>query len=72
MDADEIVIHEVERQRVAVVLKLLRKGIRQPREPAHGHAHREVLALGIRRADVLCVGLADLGVFLMPVHSAGL
>jgi hypothetical protein len=38
---------------MGVVLCLLGEGIRQPREPAHVHPHREVLALDVRRADVL-------------------
>ena len=36
-------------------LDLLREGIRQAREPAHGHADRQVLAFHERRADVLRV-----------------
>ena len=54
----EVVIGEVERQRVRVVLSLFAERIGQPREPAHGHPHREVLSLGIAGADVLGSGTA--------------
>jgi hypothetical protein len=52
MDADEIVIEELMRQRVAVILDLFREGVRQPREAAHAHPHIEVLALDIRGRDM--------------------
>ena len=41
---------------MVVVLGLLREGIRQPREAAHLHPHREVLPLGVAGADVLRIG----------------
>ncbi len=37
---------------------LLGKAVCQPGEPAHGHAHREVLALRVEWGDVLGLGLA--------------
>lgn len=58
MNAHEVVIHHVERDRVCVVLDLLREGIRQAGEAAHVHAHREIVPLHIRRADVVEIGLA--------------
>lgn len=59
MDADKFVMHEVDRDGMGVVLDLLREPVRQAREPAHPHAHREVLALGVGRADVLGIGAAS-------------
>lgn len=35
MDADEIVIDEIERQSVAMVVELLREGVGEAREAAH-------------------------------------
>jgi hypothetical protein len=35
------------------------KCVRQAREAFHAHTHREVLALDVRRADVVGVGIAD-------------
>jgi len=58
LNAHPIVMHEIECQRVHVVLELLRKSVRQPSEPPHAHAHGEVLALHVRRADMLRIGLA--------------
>jgi hypothetical protein len=46
MNPAEVVIHEIERERVLVILKLFREPIRQPSESADGHTHREILALG--------------------------
>lgn len=62
MDADKVVIHHVESDRVGVVLDLLRECVRQPCEPAHVHPQREVRPLHVGRADVLRIGRAfDLG-----------
>ena len=58
MHPHEVVKREVERQRVGVVLSLLRERVRQPREAAHRHPHREVLPLNVARADVRLVGFA--------------
>jgi len=52
MDPDEIVVREVKRDGRLEILDPLGKGIREPSEPAHRHAHREVLALDVARADV--------------------
>jgi hypothetical protein len=38
-----------------MVFDLLGKGIRQPRETAHLHAHRKVRPLDVRRADMLAL-----------------
>ena len=58
MHAAEVVIHEVQGDRCCVVLDLLRERIRQPREPAHVHAHGEILTLHVRRGYVLRVRVA--------------
>ena len=58
MDSAEIVEHEVEHQRVNVVVELLRESVGQPGGPAHAHAHGEVLALDIGRGNVRHVGVA--------------
>ncbi len=46
MDADEIVIEEVQRHRVRVIFHLLRKRVRQSRHAARMHADVEVVPLG--------------------------
>lgn len=56
MDADEVIPDGVERDHVGVVLELLRESVGQPREAAHVHSHREVLALHIARRNVLGIG----------------
>ncbi len=58
MDADKVVMHGVDGNRVCVVLDLLGKGVRQAREPARSHAERKVGPLGVGRADVRRIGTA--------------
>jgi hypothetical protein len=43
--AGEVVVHEVQRNRVRKVLDLATEPIGQPREAPHPHPHRQVLAL---------------------------
>ena len=51
MNTTEVVVHEVQRDRVHVILDLLRERVRQTGEAAHSHAHREVLALDVGGRD---------------------
>jgi hypothetical protein len=55
MNPAEIVVHVVQSNRVFQVFKFFGEGIRQSGKAAHGHTHREVLPLDIRRGDVLKV-----------------
>ena len=55
-NAAKVVIHEVECNRMAVIFKLFREGIREPGETAHGHTHGEILSLYKGRAHVLRIG----------------
>lgn len=50
--ASEIVVHEVDCQRVNVVLKFLGKPIGQSGESAHVHPHRKILALDVAGRDI--------------------
>jgi hypothetical protein len=59
MNPDEIVMHEVDRQRCDVILDFFRVSIGQTRVAAHLHTHREILALDKAGADVLRVGIAN-------------
>jgi hypothetical protein len=52
LDASEIVVHVVKGDHRLVVVELLGEGVRQPREAAHVHPHREVLALDVAGRDV--------------------
>ena len=58
MDANKIVMHVMETDRMGVVLDLLAKRVRQPSEPPHAHPHRQVRSLRIARADMLRVRFA--------------
>ena len=58
MGVPEIAVHEVERNGLGVILKILAEGVRQPREPARRYPHRWVLALHVGRGDVLRIGIA--------------
>lgn len=51
MNPAEVVIHEVERKRVFVILKLFRESIRKARETTHRHSHCEVLPLRKARGN---------------------
>ena len=55
MDAAKVVIGEVQRDGCFQVLKFLRESVRQARESAHPHPHREVLALDKASRDVVRV-----------------
>ena len=52
MNPAEVVEHEVERERMHLVLELLPKGVREPCEPTDTHSDVQVLPLHIRRANV--------------------
>ena len=56
MNAAEVVIHEVERERVLVVLDFLGECIRQPRKAAHVHPHRKILPFDKTCRNVPSVG----------------
>jgi len=55
MDANEIVIEEMQRHRVLMVLKLFRERVREPGHAARMHADVQVVPFRIGRADVLRV-----------------
>jgi hypothetical protein len=54
-----VVVHKVQGDHVAVVLKLLAESIGQPRETAHPHSHREIAAFYKRCADVVWIRIAS-------------
>ena len=54
----------MERESRDVVLDLLGEGVCQAGESAHGHPHGEVLPLDIAGADMVGIGVADLGFLL--------
>lgn len=53
VDADEIVVQEVNRERMAKILDLLGEGIRQARESALLHSDGQILAFDVAGRDVL-------------------
>lgn len=53
MDAVEIVVHEVQRDRVGVVLHLFGERVSQACEAAHVHPHRQILPFHMGGADLL-------------------
>ena len=58
MDAHKIVVHEVDRQRVDMVLHLFAERIRYTRKPTDAHSHRKILALDVAGIDVLAIRLS--------------
>ena len=57
----EVVIHEVQGHCVPQVVDLLRERVGQPREPAHGHPHREVQPFDVAGRDVLGIRISGDG-----------
>src|SRR5688572_13377814 len=55
----EVVVHEVERNRVGMVDKFLAERISKTGEPPHAHPHGEVLSLDVGRADLAVQGVTD-------------
>jgi hypothetical protein len=53
VNATEVVVEVVERDRKSVVLKLLREGVCEARKAADAHSHGEILAL-----DKACIDVA--------------
>lgn len=53
MDADEVVVHEMQSNSMTVILNLPRESIGEPSKPAHRHAHSKVLAFNVGRGYVL-------------------
>src|SRR5579871_775031 len=58
MSAAKIVLRDVQRDRSNVIIKLLAKAVRQPREPAVAHADRKVLPFDIAGGNIL-LGIAS-------------
>ena len=63
MDTAKIVPSEVQGDSGFQVRQFLAESVREPRESAKLHSHRQILSLHERRADVVRVGVsfADLG-----------
>ena len=72
MHAAIVVVHEVQRNLVRVIFKLLAESICEPRESPHPHPHRKILALYVAGRDVLRVGIAASTPVRHPMQVAGL
>ena len=59
MDANEVVIGEIQGKSRIVVLPLFAESVGQPGESANLHSHRQVLTLDMRRSNLARVGLPD-------------
>lgn len=55
----EVVAPEVQSQSSPQILPLLGEGVRQTREPANPHTHREILPLNMGCANPTRVGIAE-------------
>ena len=58
MNLAKVIEHEMQRHGMGVILDLLAKRVRQAREAAHMHSHREVLALNVAGRNMALVGVA--------------
>jgi hypothetical protein len=70
MQAHEIVMREVQARGSTKVLDLLREGIGQARETAHGHVHRQILALHKACRNMSLIGASGHHDLLLA-HDAG-
>jgi hypothetical protein len=59
----------VERNGVQVEGDLLREGVREAPEPAHGHPHRQVLPLDVPRGNHVHVGVPMTRFLEQPTHT---
>jgi hypothetical protein len=66
VDADEVVVEEVQRHRIGVVLDRFAERVRQSRHAARVHPDVQVVPLGIRRADVARIGSPSIRCSMMP------
>jgi hypothetical protein len=58
VDSNEVAIHEVERDRIGVIVELLAERVGEPGKAPHVHPHRKVLALHIACRDVLRIRIS--------------
>jgi len=58
MNTDEVVMHEVDRHRVRMVLRLLAERVGESRELARSHPNGQVSPFCVAGADVLRIGAA--------------
>src|SRR5258708_21036700 len=64
MNPAKVVVHVVQRNRCYVVLNLFAERVREARETAHRHTHREILALYVAGGNQFLIGIADALLFL--------
>ena len=70
MDTAKVVVHMKQRERVNMVVELLREGIGQSGEPTHIHSHVQILPLNVACAYVLRIGVANNGLLLATDASS--
>jgi hypothetical protein len=61
-------MHIVQADRMNVIFNFLRERIRQPREAAHAHPHREILPLNVARRNVIRIGISSATKCLGPIN----
>src|SRR5271154_2420364 len=66
VDSGEVVIDRMNRNHRRVIFKLLTKAVRQARESAHPHPHRQVVPLHVGRAYML--GVDSTGLKFKLIH----
>lgn len=57
VNLQKVVDHEVEADRMYVVLQLLAECVGEPAKPMHAHAHRRIGPLDVANADVIFLRL---------------
>lgn len=58
MLSDEVVVHEVQRNRMSKVVDLFTECVSQSGEPSHAHTHGQVLPFHHRCGDIFSLRLA--------------
>lgn len=73
MYANEVVMHEVEGNSMALVIDFLRECVCEPGEAAHLHSHSEILAFNITGRDMLWVWVSrDSGSLYREAYSGAI
>src|ERR1035438_1462242 len=58
MNPSEVAVHEVQSHSIAMIIKLLRESVCEPRKAPHVHSHGQVLPFNVVGADVCWIGIA--------------
>ena len=71
VNLDKVVVHEMQGDRITVIIDFLAEPIRKAGEAPHVHSHGEILSLDVARAHILMLGIADNRLHLSTDAASG-